>query len=159
MAHPLDLAWNPAAQKQDGLDTIRNTLIAIENDRPLDPLTARHVADAFRRYLDGHHDLTRNFGLRPGRGRSNETPVKRERMLKRDALICEALYWLGGNTPFNRIDLHDLLRAPVVRRRGWWGYMSPVYQLRYAHGGPLKLSEKQIYRIATGANAYSQRKG
>lgn len=156
MANEIFNVWNSAALPvQDGLDTIRNALVAIENGRPLDPVTARHVEAAFRKYMAGETDLTKNLGLRPRRGRSHEAPLRRERLLLRDRLICSALQELGGNTPQNRLELQSFLDACELAGPGG-GFMQPIMELRSMHGGQLQLSEKQLHRIATGEPAYTR---
>lgn len=156
MVNELFNAWkHAAAPVQDGLDTVRNALVAIENGRPLDPVTARHVEAAFRKYLAGENDITKNLGLRPGRGRSNEAPLRRERLLLRDRLICSALHELGGNTPQNRLELQSFLDAYELTGPGG-GFMEPIMELRSMHSGQLQLSEKQLHRIAAGEPAYAR---
>lgn len=157
MANEIFNVWNRAALPvQDGLDTIRNALVAIENGRPLDPVTARHVETAFRKYLAGETDLTKNLGLRPRRGRSNEAPLRRERLLLRDRLICSALQELGGNTPQNRLELQSFLDAYELTGPDACKFLSPILELRKMHGGQLQLSEKQLHRIASGEPAYAR---
>ena len=156
MGNELFRVWgNDAAPVQDGLDTVRNALVAIENDRPLDPVTACHLGAAFRQYLAGATDLTKNLGLRPRRGRSHEAPLRRERLLRRDELICSALRLLGGNTPQNRLDLHCFLDAYELTGP-CSGFLGPIMELRRMHGGEMRISEKQIQRIAAGEPAYAR---
>ena len=151
-------ASTPVQFKPDGLETLRSALIAMECGRCLDEATARHLGRAFRMYLAGEeHDITKSLGLRPGRGRSNESPLRRERLMKRDALILVALEALGGNTQDNRRDLSDFLGACDLVFPLSWKETRPIYELRSMHGGQLNLSEKQISRIAKGETAYSQR--
>lgn len=146
-------AWNPQPVQQDPLDTLRNTLICIDGQRPLDAATARSLGRAFRQYLSGEEtDLTRALGLRPGQGRPHQAPVRREALLRRDSLIREALEVLGGDSMPNRNELRRLLVTGDMVRK-----VSAVTELRAMHGGRLLLSEKQIGRIAKGDTAYSRR--
>lgn len=158
MANDIFRAWNPQPAAQDGLETIRNALIAMECGRCLDEATARHLGRAFRKYLSGEEpDITKGLGLRPGRGRGNESPLRRERLMRRDALIRKALEALGGDTPGNRQNLRSLLTACDLVRPQPWRDVSYITELRAMYGGQLELSEKQISRIAKGEPAYSKR--
>ena len=146
-------AWNPQPVQQDPLDTLRNTLICIDGQRPLDAATARSLGRAFRQYLSGEEtDITRGLGLRPGQGRPHQAPVRRERLLQRDDLIRAALADLGGDTLRNRQQLRRLLASGDLVQKA-----SAVSELRAMHGGRLELSEKQIGRIAKGDTSYSRR--
>lgn len=74
----------------DGLQTLRMALIAIEAGAPLDPATGKHLSSAFRAYLyEGKSDLTANLGLRAGRGRKCEAPLRLESLKERDVLIID----------------------------------------------------------------------
>lgn len=157
MANELFAAWHrPAPVAQSGLDTIRSVLVAIENDRPLDSQSAAHLGTALRAFLSGQTDITKNLGLRPRRGRSNEAPLRRERLLQRDRLIRAALTEMGGNTPQNRLELQSFLDALMLTGWGGLGFLRPIMELRKMHGGQLALSDKQIHRIATGQAAYAK---
>ncbi len=158
MGNALANAWHPQPATPDGLETIRSALIAMECGRCLDEATARHLGRAFRMYLAGEEpDITKGLGLRPGRGRSNESPLRRERLLRRDALIRKALEALGGDTPGNRQNLRSLLTACDLVQPQPWRDVPYITELRNMYGGQLELSEKQIGRIAQGKTAYSQR--
>lgn len=151
--------WHPQPVAQDGLESIRAALIAMECGRPLDSATAQHLTRAFKKYLAGEEsDIGKSLGLRPGRGRPNEAPLRRERLLHRDGLIRQALAALGGDTADNRQFLRDLLSATDLVLPLTWQETPFIYELRRMHGGQLDLSEKQISRLAKGETAYSQRR-
>lgn len=146
MGNELFEFWNPKPNPvaQDGLQTIRDVMIAVEVGRPLGEASGRHLVQAFQMYMDGHDDISKNLGLRPRQGRCNEAPLRRERLLHRDRLIVAALEGLGGATRENRQHLCEFLAGcnrvlPLVEP-----FLSPIQQLRAMHGGQLKLSEKQI---------------
>ena len=90
----LHQAWFPTQAHSppvDGLTTLRQALIAMEGGLPLDSRTAAHLRAAFRAFLyEGKSDLTANLGLRPGKGRKCEAPLRLERMTRRDALALAA---------------------------------------------------------------------
>ena len=147
-------AWNPQPVQQDGLSTMRHAVLAIDRGLPLDPATGQHLAKVFRLYLAGEEDdLTRGFGLRPGQGRAYQSPLRNERVLRRDALVLEALAALGGDSMANRQQLSQQLASGdnTLRRA------TAVGQLREMHGGGFPLGERQIRRIARGDTGYRRR--
>ena len=160
----LHRAWFPQAvadsSPPDGLTTLRQALIAIEGGLPLDSGTAAHLAGAFRAFLyEGKSDLTSNLGLRPGKGRKCEAPLRLERMNQRDALIKQALQLLGGNKPENRRMLAELLGADDLALPSCFAFASPVMQARQEAGGRLEISERQIARIVSDQTAYRKKCG
>lgn len=157
----LRMAWFPVpadTQPQDGLTTLRQALIAMEGGLPLDADTAAHLTAAFRAFLyEGKSDITANLGLRPGKGRKCEAPLRLERMTRRDMFIKQALQLLGGNKPENRRMLAELLGADVLELPSCFGFAEPVMQARQQAGGRLEISERQIARIVSDQTAYRQR--
>lgn len=158
----LHQAWFPAqAQTQtlDGLTTLRQALIAMESGLPLDAGTAAHLRAAFRAFLyEGKSDLTANLGLRPGKGRKCEAPLRLERMTRRDTLIKQALQRLGGNKPESRRMLAELLGADDLVLPSCFAFAEPVMQARQEAGGRLEISERQIARIVSDQTAYRQKR-
>lgn len=159
----LHRAWFPQtrteATQQDGLTTIRHALIAMEGGLPLDARTAAHLMAAFRAFLyEGRSDLTSNLGLRPGKGRKCEAPLRLEHMSQRDALIKQALQHLGGNKPDTRLRLAELLGADALAFTSGAPFVEPVMQARLQAGGRLEISARQIARIASDKTAYGQKR-
>ena len=158
----LHQAWFPAQAQTpppDGLTTLRQALIAMEGGLPLDAGTAAHLRAAFRAFLyEGKSDLTANLGLRPGKGRKCEAPLRLERMTQRDALIKQALQRLGGNKPESRRMLAELLGADDLVLPSCFSFAEPVMQARREAGGRLEISERQIARIVSDQTAYRQKR-
>lgn len=158
----LHQAWFPAQAQTsppDGLTTLRQALIAMEGGLPLDTGTAAHLRAAFRGFLyEGKSDLTANLGLRPGKGRKCEAPLRLERMTQRDALIKQALQRLGGNKPESRRMLAELLGADDLVLPSCFSFAEPVMQARREAGGRLEISERQIARIVSDQTAYRQKR-
>ena len=158
----LHQAWFPAQAQTpppDGLTTLRQALIAMEGGLPLDAGTAAHLRAAFRAFLyEGKSDLTANLGLRPGKGRKCEAPLRLERMTRRDTLIKQALQRLGGNRPESRRMLAELLGADDLVLPSCFAFSEPVMQARQEAGGRLEISERQIARIASDQTAYRQKR-
>ena len=159
----LHQAWFPAQAQTsppDGLTTLRQALIAMEGGLPLDAGTAAHLRAAFRGFLyEGKSDLTANLGLRPGKGRKCEAPLRLERMTRRDTLIKQALQRLGGNKPESRRMLAELLGADDLVLPSCFSFAEPVMQARREAGGRLEISERQIARIVSDQTAYRQKRG
>lgn len=159
----LHQAWFPAQAQTpppDGLTTLRQALIAMEGGLPLDAGTAAHLRAAFRAFLyEGKSDLTANLGLRPGKGRKCEAPLRLERMTRRDTLIKQALQRLGGNRPESRRMLAELLGADDLVLPSCFAFSEPVMQARQEAGGRLEISERQIARIVSDQTAYRQKRG
>ena len=157
----LHQAWFPAQAQTsppDGLTTLRQALIAMEGGLPLDAGTAAHLRAAFRGFLyEGKSDLTANLGLRPGKGRKCEAPLRLERMTRRDTLIKQALRGLGGNKPENRRMLAALLGADELALPNCFAFAEPVMLARQEAGGKLEISERQIARIVSDQTAYRQK--
>ena len=155
-------AWFPAQAQTpppDGLTTLRQALIAMEGGLPLDAGTAAHLRAAFRAFLyEGKSDLTANLGLRPGKGRKCEAPLRLERMTRRDTLIKQALQRLGGNRPESRRMLAELLGADDLVLPSCFAFSEPVMQARQEAGGRLEISERQIARIVSDQTAYRQKR-
>ena len=158
----LHQAWFPAQAQTsppDGLTTLRQALIAMEGGLPLDAGTAAHLRAAFRAFLyEGKSDLTANLGLRPGKGRKCEAPLRLERMTRRDTLIKQALQRLGGNRPESRRMLAELLGADDLVLPSCFAFSEPVMQARQEAGGRLEISERQIARIVSDQTAYRQKR-
>ena len=158
----LHQAWFPAQAQTsppDGLTTLRQALIAMEGGLPLDAGTAAHLRAAFRAFLyEGKSDLTANLGLRPGKGRKCEAPLRLERMTRRDTLIKQALQRLGGNKPESRRMLAELLGADDLVLPSCFSFAEPVMQARREAGGRLEISERQIARIVSDQTAYRQKR-
>ena len=158
----LHQAWFPAQAQTsppDGLTTLRQALIAMEGGLPLDAGTAAHLRAAFRGFLyEGKSDLTANLGLRPGKGRKCEAPLRLERMTRRDTLIKQALQRLGGNKPESRRMLAELLGADDLVLPSCFAFSEPVMQARQEAGGRLEISERQIARIVSDQTAYRQKR-
>ena len=158
----LHQAWFPAQAQTsppDGLTTLRQALIAMEGGLPLDAGTAAHLRAAFRGFLyEGKSDLTANLGLRPGKGRKCEAPLRLERMTRRDTLIKQALQRLGGNRPESRRMLAELLGADDLVLPSCFAFSEPVMQARQEAGGRLEISERQIARIVSDQSAYRQKR-
>ena len=158
----LHQAWFPAQAQTsppDGLTTLRQALIAMEGGLPLDAGTAAHLRAAFRGVLyEGKSVLTANLGLRPGKGRKCEAPLRLERMTQRDALIKQALQRLGGNKPESRRMLAELLGADDLVLPSCFSFAEPVMQARREAGGRLEISERQIARIVSDQTAYRQKR-
>ena len=158
----LHQAWFPAQAQSsppDGLTTLRQALIAMEGGLPLDAGTAAHLRAAFRAFLyEGKSDLTANLGLRPGKGRKCEAPLRLERMTRRDTLIKQALQRLGGNRPESRRMLAELLGADDLVLPSCFAFSEPVMQARQEAGGRLEISERQIARIVSDQTAYRQKR-
>ena len=158
----LHQAWFPAQAQTpppDGLTTLRQALIAIEGGLPLDTGTAAHLRAAFRAFLyEGKSDLTANLGLRPGKGRKCEAPLRLERLTRRDTLIKQALQRLGGNKPESRRMLAELLGADDLVLPGCFAFAEAVMQARQEAGGRLEISERQIARIVSDQTAYRQKR-
>ena len=158
----LHQAWFPAQAQTsppDGLTTLRQALIAMEGGLPLDAGTAAHLRAAFRGFLyEGKSDLTANLGLRPGKGRKCEAPLRLERMTRRDTLIKQALQRLGGNRPESRRMLAELLGADDLVLPSCFAFSEPVMQARQEAGGRLEISERQIARIVSDQTAYRQKR-
>ena len=158
----LHQAWFPAQAQTpppDGLNTLRQALIAMEGGLPLDTGTAAHLRAAFRAFLyEGKSDLTANLGLRPGKGRKCEAPLRLERMTRRDTLIKQALQRLGGNRPESRRMLAELLGADDLVLPSCFAFSEPVMQARQEAGGRLEISERQIARIVSDQTAYRQKR-
>ena len=158
----LHQAWFPAQAQSsppEGLTTLRQALIAMEGGLPLDAGTAAHLRAAFRAFLyEGKSDLTANLGLRPGKGRKCEAPLRLERMTQRDALIKQALQRLGGNKPESRRMLAELLGADDLVLPSCFAFSEPVMQARQEAGGRLEISERQIARIVSDQTAYRQKR-
>lgn len=161
MANDLHRAWFAQATPEpppDGLTTLRHALVAMEAGLPLDAKTAKHLTAAFRGYLhDGKSDLTANLGLRPRQGGKCETPLRLERMNRRDTLIKQALQRLGGNKPHGRRMLAELLGADDLVLPSCFSFTEPVMALRDEAGGRLEISERQIARIASDKPAYRKK--
>lgn len=131
----------------------------MEAGLPLTAQTAAHLRSAFRAFLyEGKHDLTANLGLRPGRGRSHEAPLRREQMLQRDAEIKRALAALGGDKPESREFLSDLLSADHLVLPECLAFAEPVLNIRKKTGGSTPISSRQIARIASDQTAYTQKR-
>lgn len=162
-SNELHRAWfsQPRAEatQQDGLTTIRHALIAMEGGLPLDVRTAAHLIAAFRAFLyEGRSDLTLNLGLRPGKGRKCEAPLRLEYMIRRDAFIQQALQHLGGNKPDTRLRLAELLSADAPALPSGAPFAEPVMQARQQAGGRLEISARQIARIVSDKTAYCQKR-
>lgn len=162
-SNELHRAWFPQtradAAQQDGLTTIRHALVAMEGGLPLDARTAAHLIAAFRAFLyQGRSDLTSSLGLRPGKGRKCEAPLRLEHMSRRDALIKQALQRMGGNKPDTRLRLAELLGADALALPSDTPFAEPVMQARQHAGGRLKISARQIARIVADKTAYRQKR-
>lgn len=161
--NPLVTAWfdiqePETAAPADGLNTLRMALVAMEGGMPLDAATAAHLTAAFRSYLDeGKTDLSANLGLKGRRGRSCESPLRREKLEKRDELLMQALNGLGGNTPANRLLLSSLLAADDLSLPDCFCYTKPVMRVRQESGGRLEISDRQLARIAADEPAYRKK--
>lgn len=161
--NPLATAWfetqkPETAAPADGLNTLRMALVAMEGGMPLDAATASHLTAAIRGYLhEGKTDLSANLGLKGRRGRSCETPLRREKLEGRDDLLKQALHGLGGNTPANRTVLSNLLAADDLLLPDSCCYAKPVMRVRQEAGGRLKISARQLARIAADEPAYRKK--
>ena len=61
------------------IDVIRTTIECLEVGEAVPKAEAAIVAMAFRQYLAGETDITRNLGLRPRRGGCHEMPIAIEK--------------------------------------------------------------------------------
>lgn len=163
----LESAWSREAvnlhgrvtEQPDGLQTLREVLIAIEAGLPLRGSAAAHLQAAFHAYLhEGKHDLTANLGLRPGRGRSHEAPLRLERLTRRDAYIKQALERLGGNKPEAREMLAELLSTDHLVLPTCFAFAEPVMLARQEAGGSVSISARQIARIVSDQPAYRRKR-
>lgn len=149
---PADLSrvWWPVASITP-LDALREVLAALDEGRPASAAAAKHVSAAFRMYLQGNRDITRNLGLRTRRGGRHDTSEARERNGERNNLVRAGVLLADGLTTKERAAAFSrALEVPVGEIDGVQ-LRSIVERLRSEFDGQLPASARQICRIASDA--------
>lgn len=144
-------AWwhNPKPMKP--LDAVQITLRCLEDGKAIPADAAALVASALRQYLNGHHDITGNLGLRPRRGGRYETPLAIERTEQRNTAIKHLVNIQDGPKTERCKRVAELLKDPPVESRVTESdVMGYVIKLHQEFGDGLPTSMRQILRIVDG---------
>lgn len=130
------------------LDALRITADHLERGAAVPDLAANIVARAFRQYLEGQTDITKNLGLRPRRGGRNETPMALERRRARDSLIVQVYELQVGCKTERAGKVVALLRVrPGAARVTEEEVFAYLLDLHREHGGNLPTSMRQVLRV------------
>lgn len=150
-ASNLEAAWWPAARKSQlaPLAAVREAAEAMDAGVPVPRAAARLVADAFWKYLDGTGaDITKNLGLRPRRGGRYDTPLARERLRNRNALIVRIFSAQPGDASQKARHVAALIAEPKRAAEVTEADVAAaVLELAREHGAELPKSARSILRV------------
>jgi len=143
--------WHSPAVAVDSLEAVRTTAQCLEDGQPVPADAAKLVSAAFRRYLAGEYDITRNLGLRPRRGGRHETPVAIERTERRNTFIKNLADQQDGPKTHRCETVAQLLKAPPNETRVTdFEVSESIRKFREEFGDDLPTSTRQIVRIVDG---------
>ena len=151
MRPAINPVWWQAPQAMQPLDAVKITADHLEAGTVVPAAAANIVARAFRLYLAGQHDLTKNFGLRARRGGKYETPIAIESLTRRNGLI-KALYEVqeGGEGERAQKVADLILNPPKDAGLNEAHVMGFLMSLLEEFGGGVPTSMRQIKRIVDG---------
>lgn len=143
--------WWRTTQAMKPLEAIKITADHLEAGAVVPAAAASIIACAFRQYLAGQYDITKNLGLRPRRGGRHETPVAIARTEVRNTVIKKLVDLQDGRITNRCRAVADLLKTPPVESRvteaDVFRYLVELHQ---EFGGELPTSMRQVLRIVDG---------
>lgn len=138
--------WHASASPMTPLEAIKITVKGLEAGEVVPPAAASIVAQALRQYLAGDNDITRNLGLRPGRGVRHSN--RREQKKARDSHIRFLFQMLPGLPTARAKQVACWLAEPPKKSEITEAeVMAHVLQLHQEHGADLPKSWEQILRV------------
>lgn len=151
MRPAMNPVWWQTPQAMQPLDALRLTAGHLEAGTVVPAAAAKIVARAFRMYLAGQHDLTKNFGLRARRGGKYETPIAIESMTRRNQYIKAIFEAQEGGECERAEKVADLIRNPPkdagLNEAHVMGFLMNLLE---EFGGGVPTSMRHIKRIVDG---------